>query len=231
MKSLKIALIILVLSICALLLFSNTKSNIFNEEYYHQEFEKLGVYDKINKSTADSAVTNLHEYFKNKAELDEFWDESEKSHMHDVKELIRRGVYLYYGLIIMIIILLYLIYLLKPEEYFFNISIAFIMAGAAIGASQIITYSLSKNFESIFIKFHEIFFPQGNWMFGSGNMIQLFPEQFFMDMSIKILHDTLMSGLLLLILGIAGIIYHRTKKSQEQSHPSKDAVKSPGKHQ
>jgi uncharacterized membrane protein len=40
-------------------------------------------------------------------------------------------------------------------------------------------------FDQMFLAFHELFFPQGNFMFGpDSNLLRLFPEGFWFDASL-----------------------------------------------
>ena len=52
------------------------------------------------------------------------------------------------------------------------------------------------SFDSFFITFHEVFFPQGNWQFAFGDhMITLFPDGFWSNV-------TMLVGLVVLVLAI-----------------------------
>ena len=54
-------------------------------------------------------------------------------------------------------------------------------------------------FNTIFTLFHLLFFPQGNWIFPSHSLlIQTFPEEFFVRISLFIFGLTVLSGILLL---------------------------------
>lgn len=58
-------------------------------------------------------------------------------------------------------------------------------------------------FDSTFVLFHQIFFPQGNWQFPTGSLlIEIFPEQFFFDMAVKIFLIALVFGIIFIFLGV-----------------------------
>ncbi|HYD02673.1 MAG TPA: DUF1461 domain-containing protein, partial [Alphaproteobacteria bacterium] len=63
-------------------------------------------------------------------------------------------------------------------------------------------------FDSVFYTFHQIFFPQGNWMFDSNTLlITLFPKVFFVDISLRIFVYAFFQSLIFL-----GIGYYIRKK-------------------
>lgn len=56
-----------------------------------------------------------------------------------------------------------------------------------LGLIVIIMLLVIVSFDQLFVVFHEIFFPQGNWMFAySDTFIRLFPERFWRDIFIYI---------------------------------------------
>ena len=68
----------------------------------------------------------------------------------------------------------------------------------AVGTSLLI----STDFDQYFTIFHEIFFSQGNWMFdpGTSRMIDIMPEEFFMDLALRIAVTFLAASAALLLL-------------------------------
>ena len=60
------------------------------------------------------------------------------------------------------------------------------------------------DFDGFFTVFHNVFFPQGNWMFSSTSLlITMYPEQFWMGMGIIWVVSSLLAGLLFFALGSA----------------------------
>lgn len=56
-----------------------------------------------------------------------------------------------------------------------------------VGLIGMIILLVIVSFDQLFVTFHEIFFPQGNWMFNfSDTFIRLFPERFWRDIFIYI---------------------------------------------
>lgn len=53
-----------------------------------------------------------------------------------------------------------------------------------------------------FVQFHELLFPPGTWTFNySDSLIRLFPERFWQDVGILIVGSTLVSGIVLAVVG------------------------------
>ena len=65
---------------------------------------------------------------------------------------------------------------------------------AAVGIAAIVVGGIvAFAFDQAFLAFHELFFPQGNFLFGpDSNLLRLFPEGFWFESSIA-------AGLLILL--------------------------------
>ena len=63
------------------------------------------------------------------------------------------------------------------------------------------------SFDSFFIQFHELLFPQGNWTFDySDTLIRLLPEKLWYDAGTMIVGGTLLEGIL---IGVVGFVLGR----------------------
>jgi uncharacterized membrane protein len=68
--------------------------------------------------------------------------------------------------------------------------------GLTLALLSFLSVFVVTSFDSFFITFHEIFFPQGNWQFPFGDhMITLFPDGFWSNV-------TMLVGLVTLLLAI-----------------------------
>jgi len=100
---------------------------------------------------------------------------SEISHMQDVKNLFVAGEWM---LAISVMILVVSYFILKNLQIYWR----GLRAGSFLAIIIIILLGITMlfNFENIFIHFHQIFFPQGNWTFPADSlMIQIFTESLF----------------------------------------------------
>lgn len=107
--------------------------------------------------------------------------DAERSHMRDVGALVRLlGVILVIGLLIVLACLL----LLRREPS--RIGALLLSAASAVGlAALLIGLLFAVAFDQAFLAFHEIFFSQGNFLFGpDSNLLRLFPEPFWFDASL-----------------------------------------------
>ena len=139
-------------------------------------------------------------YFNGKKPLELDYTDLEKSHLEDVKQVMKRLDYVFYlSLLICTLIFTYH----KRDKI--KIKKLFYYGGVTILVSLgILLLLLIINFNYVFTSFHEIFFPQGNWIFSASSLIiQTFPLDFFINISIKITILTLL---------IAVIVIYKTKK-------------------
>lgn len=196
--------ILLIILIPILLFLLSFKLVIFNENFYKREFLKYDVYDKLSEYNIEKINKDVLDYFKNNDKLlkNDFFDEKEKSHLLDVKNLIYTSNFIFYFLLILIIILFFLLFIKNKKnikKYTWNI---FYLGGALTFAEVFILWLLSLiNFNFLFTLFHKIFFPMGNWMFNT-NIIILYPQGFFYDALVRIVFYTLAMGLILILISL-----------------------------
>lgn len=138
-------------------------------------------------------------YLLNKDDLLIEMNELEVSHMKDVKNLIL------YAMIILLFSLIFLIFsylILKRKnklKLFYN---SLKLSSFYIIILIIFLLLTISNFDFVFIVFHEILFPQGNWLFpASSEMIQVFPESLFKKLFIySLLMSSFLSTFLYLLI-------------------------------
>ena len=190
MKPLKFVFIFLLV---LLVLFTNLKLYSLNFNYYQKEFTKLNVYDNIPQ--ANEHALNLIKYMNNKEELSNFFNEQEKTHLHDVKYLINLAFIIFY--LVLILTLMFLMYFIYNKKYLIILD-SLITSSLIIILLQIIF--LITNFSSNFLLFHEILFTNNLWLFNpEDNIVNLFPEEFFYDISLKIMLNSLIISLILIV--------------------------------
>lgn len=134
---------------------------------------------------------NLLNYLKIGTELDSTWFTTKDIlHMVDVRNLY---IYAHNTMLILFLIVLVstiLLYVLHKNKFLQNTLIHFnkilILFAFIIGVLCLFVFS---NFNSFWIKFHEIFFTNDLWLLSplESNLIKMFPEQFFFELVSKIL--------------------------------------------
>tara|TARA_Y100000310_G_scaffold338405_1_gene427968 strand:- start:1322 stop:1873 length:552 start_codon:yes stop_codon:yes gene_type:complete len=124
---------------------------------------------------------------------------SEESHLEDVKGVMKFGDYLFY--LSLLIVTLILTYHRKKKE---EVKKLFFYGGITTIAFLLLMLIFSIiNFDVVFTYFHQIFFPQGNWMFPSDSLlIQTFPREFFVSFSQMIFRVSLILSGVILFLGM-----------------------------
>lgn len=197
--------LILILSLIFILLTNSFQLIIFSQRFYCYEFEKQGSFDKLAQHEVDCTIANtLTSYFKQKEnnliEVD-FFNHDEKQHMLDVKVLINKTQMIYSFVLGIFILSLLSLFSIDKKEFKKNMGKIFLIAGLLTIILTITFILLSLNFNFLFTRFHELFFPQGNWTFHyDSNMIKLFPEGLFVDgFAWVLLFSVIQSFLLLLI--------------------------------
>jgi integral membrane protein (TIGR01906 family) len=193
MKKIRILHLLFILLFIITIYLTSTKTVLYNEHFYNQEFGKLGVYDKIgNAGEISDSIIN---FYQNKGDLYNGFNEKESNHLNDVKILINQSKNLLLILSITLITLLAII-------LFNNQNINKVIISTGITGLILPIPFLLFSFTNIFTKFHLIFFPQGNWQFPFNSLlIQLFPKQFFLDAIILIILKSSIFSILMIIMG------------------------------
>ncbi|MDD5331522.1 MAG: TIGR01906 family membrane protein [Candidatus Nanoarchaeia archaeon] len=174
------------------------KFEVFNENFYDKQFDKNGVYDSFGKEKVIEENNNLINYLQGKGELDtKFFNEKEKLHLKDVKDLIVAANVLFY--LCLIFIVFYIIYFIKKKEFrLLKNSLWF----SVLTVFFILFLFLIFDFSSLFIKFHELFFSNNLWILDplKDNLIVMFPETFFYSIFTEMIMDIILICLFLVLV-------------------------------
>lgn len=186
----KILIIILAISIAFSIYLVSFENFIFNSNY-EEKYDSIPNSGEINKG--------LIGFFEGKNKLPAVFNDKEISHLIDVKELINRGRVVKVFLSLINLILLSLL-INGSGNKLKELSKLSIFSGAFVFII-VIPFIFSK-FSGLFLKFHLIFFPQGNFEFSlNSTLIKLFPEQFFYDALIKLISISFYFAVILIIIG------------------------------
>ncbi len=143
------------------------------------------------------AQQNTIDYLQNKESLQLNYTTSELSHLQDVKKVMGATNLIFYG--ILFVILVILAYSFRDKKQFTRLlrwggiaTIIFVL---------IILLAILISFNYTFTLFHQLFFPQGNWLFSADSLlIQTFTIEFFINLSYIIFLQTLSWGIILIII-------------------------------
>lgn len=180
--------------------------NCFNLDFYKNFYLRENLAPSIN-TTDDELInntTNLLEYLTNKAELNTTWfSEKDILHMKDVRTLYNVSFNLMIFFIIIFILSTILIVLVYKNYTMFYITktfnktlLAFILL--VIVLAGIISY----NFNSFWIKFHQLLFSNDLWLLNpdESNLIKMVPEKFFISLITTIILHILILFVSLFVL-------------------------------
>ncbi len=149
---------------------------VFNSYVYKTIFKKTDVYQNLGREIVDGESKNIINFLLNKSELSNFFNQKEKSHMVDVRNLIYKTLNIFY-----IITLLIISIVLSLEFFPYNtIRKSLFLTIILIVLLGLIFISNFNAFNAIFSGFHKIFFKEGSYLFSSEeSLIKLFPNSFF----------------------------------------------------
>lgn len=121
-------------------------------------------------------------------------------HLEDVKEMMKKADYSFYVLLLSCTLIITYIY--KDKRYLSKL----LLYGGIAASSLVVLFFIFAliNFDFLFNLFHQIFFPQGNWVFSADSyLIRTFPRAFFISLARKIIS----LSLILASIFIGGSIY------------------------
>lgn len=133
------------------------------------------------------------------SELPEIMTENEASHMEDVRNVFTVSmIILFLSSLLLLTIIIILIKKRKSQLIWQSIKRASFLVLAIIISLTLFSF---LNFEKLFIYFHEIFFPQGNWMFPPNSiMVQVFSEKLFFNLTVISLVISIILSIFLTVL-------------------------------
>lgn len=180
--------------------------NCFNLNFYKNFYSKGNLTANIG-TTSDELInntSNLLDYLNGKAELNTSWfSEKDILHMKDVKILYSVSFYtMIFFIAIFIISTILIIFLYKNctmsyiTRTFNKTLLAFIVL--IIVLASIISY----NFNSFWIRFHQLLFSNDLWLLSpdESNLIKMVPEEFFISLITTIILHILILFVSLFVL-------------------------------
>lgn len=167
----------------------------FNRHFYNMEYQSLNTAKNLGMSetslyiATDTLLDYLQDYRDNinvKVEVHqkerEVFDDREKAHMIDVKNLYQDALLIRNVMVVIVIALALFLYYDQKKEFkevltyaYIRVSIMFLFALTAL-----ILYAIS-DFTTFWTNFHKVFFANDLWLLNPNTsiMINMFPETFF----------------------------------------------------
>ena len=203
MKTVREILAVLI-SLCFLvvLFFTALQISIFNRPYVYREMRKYDIPRVLSMSEegVDRLFDETLRYLSDDCDdlvievevagvKREAFDEREKLHMVDVKELFRKGFLIRNaGAGLLIVLLLLWIFSRFPERSRSLCRATVLTWGVILLFFTVLVIYVSGHFDTAFIRFHEIFFDNDLWLLDPdvSLMINMLPEEFFFDTAMRI---------------------------------------------
>lgn len=226
--------IILAFSIIAAALISSFEIAMYSDfGVYQREYEKYDVLSDLDM-TMDDVMHVTHEmmaYLRGEGdtlsvittvegEEQDFFNEQDRFHMAEVRDLFIGGLNIRLGACIAVVICILFLIVTKadlkrviPRSY-----------QAALGISAlavlILGIACAVDFNAVFVQFHHIFFDNDLWIFDPATdyMIRMLPEGLFFDMVIRI--GGIFIGILAVLLVfsfVPAFLEKRKRKTAEEN--------------
>lgn len=176
-----------------IILFS-FKLLVFNYDFYEKQFDH-----ELDKDFVKGNTLNLFEYFKGNSELSDNFNEKEKLHLKDVKDLITKFLFIFYVLsLIFIISIVYLLYKKDFNAIRFNL-----IVGGCFTLFLILILVLF-DFSELFLRFHYLIFSNELWLLNPETdlLINIFTENFFFNFFKRIILNSSIISCILIFVGV-----------------------------
>lgn len=214
---------LLVLDVPFLLYSYNFNKIVFDNNFYKKEFEKHEVYGRLEGYDIEEINNNVLSYLKNEDIYladDGFFNERERIHLMDVKGQVQIILYILYFSIILFFVLIFLLVILNGnlKKIMKNVGIVFLFSGILTFLDSFVFWLIAKgNFDFVFELMHKIFFKAGTYVFDPyfERIVVLYPQQFFYDITVKIVLDTLVISLVLGLVGLVILLYKKIKTNKK----------------
>lgn len=209
-----LAIIISITAIMILLITAFEIGAYTDYGWYERSYEKYGVLDDLEMQMEDviHVTKEMMTYLRgNRADLvvetnvdgevREFFNDREKAHMVDVKNLFVGGLWI--RRIAILVFLFSIVFLIRSEADWKKIlpKSFLIGLGVFIGITGGAGLLFMSDFNKYFLLFHEMFFSNDLWLLNPETdlLIRMLPEGFFLDMVVRI-------GIIFLLLLSVGVI-------------------------
>lgn len=145
----------------------------------------------------------------------DFFNEQDRLHMSDVKNLFLGGLRVRtWSLIGGVLCILFL--LLTKADWKRILPDSWLIGMAVYGIAVVVVgIAAARDFTAAFTLFHEIFFTNDLWLFDPNTdyMIRMLPEGFFADMAMRI--GSMFAAVMVLITAVCLWIRYRTRKTEK----------------
>ena len=219
----KISAVIMMFLLIGVLLLTSFQVAIYGDSqyrFYEREYKKYQVADSLNM-TMDNIMDVTDQMMAyligKKAELSvitdvdgetqDFFNEQDRLHLADVRNLFLGGLKLRNYAVILATILM-IVLRAKKADFRRLVPLGYLQAlFVYLILAVILGVAMSIDFTSCFTLFHKLFFTNNLWIFDpeTDYMIRMLPEGFFSDMVIRV---GVIFIVLLAVPGVAAVVYN-----------------------
>ncbi len=215
MKFLTIAKTLLILILPVLLILLATNFAGFNLSFYKEKFLQYDVEKKVPE--AESLHNKVIDFIKgNSNQPPNEFNDKEKQHLWDVRNAIKYGrISLYFLIVLFVFLLLFSAFIIKANNAITNfIGKIFLYGGIlTIVTAAILFFLINFDFSTAFGAFHQTFFKSGTYTFDAKEtIVNLYPEQLFMDLGLRVSKWVVISAAFIILTGI--LLVFRSKKNK-----------------
>jgi len=196
-----------------LIIFAPLSVYLFSMPNYMSLYKHNQVTESIAEDDLVRITGNLIGFFKNSQDIEKIkpagsapaFTDAEINHLEDVRAVTNKLLILFYSSLILFVLFTILLIHKKIGLFLKSMGMVFVSAASAVVLILLLLYTLSSNFWVFFEQFHQVFFPQGNYMFPADSLlITLFPIGFFYQFFLKLVAT---SGVILVVMLVVGILF------------------------
>ena len=198
--------------IAALLITSFEIAMYADFDVYRQEYEKYDVLSDLDMTMDDAmdVTRQMMAYLRGEGDTlsvittvdgreQDFFNEQDRFHMGEVRDLFIGGLNIRTGALVIAVLCILLLILTKADLKK-TVPAGYQAALAVTVAALLFLIACAVDFNTVFVKFHHIFFDNDLWIFDPAEdyMIRMLPEGLFFDMVVRI--GCIFAGLLAVLL-------------------------------
>ena len=215
------------ISLIVALVVISVEMTIYNDSFFENEYKKYRVNEDLGMKIEDviDVSEQMMDYLKDerddlviyttlRGQYREFFNDREKSHMIDVKNLLENAIRVRTGSIITFVLCIILLLLMKDKVYY-GLSKAFLWTTGIVPVIILLIAFLIMigDFTKYWEMFHNIFFSNDLWLLDPNvdMMILMLPEEFFVDLIVR---SVVHFGVFLVILSLVSILLVRFYKKK-----------------
>lgn len=188
----------------------------FDPSFYQEKAPEYDVQNKVPEAVSlNEKVFNFIMGKSNKLPAE--FNEREKQHLWDVKNIVRISTIALYAFIALFALLLIAsAFILKINNHIINFMGKVLIFGGflTVALSIALLFFINSDFAGSFESFHKLLFDKGTYIFDPAKemIVRLYPEQFFLDIGIRVSKWIIISSAIIILLGAFLMLKSKSKK-------------------